>query len=295
MRSATPRPTPGVQAVDSTTVSRDKKDHIALSDEHNSRGIELADRGWLDEAVKEFQKAIELDPNSAHAHDNLATVYSEKKLFREALHEYLTALRLEPDSATAHYNLACFLATHGPDMAVAEYQEAIELDPEYPDAHLNLGLTYADQEQARGGDEGAAAARSSSRPRTRSRATSSPRILMDEGDYRAAIAQLKEVVRLEPENFEAQLDLGICYAQKGFYAEAERAYAKARGAAAGGPPPRLQPRRALRALGQVRPTRSTRSAGRSRSTPRRCAAGSRPIPMFDALKGTPEFEALAHG
>src|SRR3977135_1601533 len=123
---------------------RRDRDRTVRSDEHNSRGIELADRGWLDEAIKEFKKAIELDPESAHAHDNLATVYSEKKLYREALKEYLTALELEPDSATAHYNLACFLATHGSDMAVAEYKDAIELDPEYPDAHLNLGLTHAD-------------------------------------------------------------------------------------------------------------------------------------------------------
>ena len=34
-------------------------------------------------------------------------------------------------------------------------------------------------------------------------------------------------MRLEPSNFEALLDLGICYAQKGFYAEAERCYARA--------------------------------------------------------------------
>src|SRR5690242_21697827 len=102
------------------------RDRTVRSDEHNSRGIELADRGWLDEAIKEFKKAIELDPRSAHAHDNLASVYSEKKLHREALQEYLTALALEPDSATAHYNLACFLATQGPEMAVAEYQHAIQ-------------------------------------------------------------------------------------------------------------------------------------------------------------------------
>ena len=51
--------------------------------------------------------------------------------------------------------------------------------------------------------------------------------LIDEGDYRQAIAQLKEVVKLEADNFDAWLDLGICYAQKGFYAEAERAYEKA--------------------------------------------------------------------
>ena len=113
-------------------MGRDTKgqDKTVRSDEHNSRGIELADRGWLDEAIKEFKKAIELDPASAHAHDNLATVYSEKKLYAQALEEYLTALRLEPDSATAHYNLACFLATHAHDMAIEQYKDAIELDPE---------------------------------------------------------------------------------------------------------------------------------------------------------------------
>jgi len=51
---------------------------------------------------------------------------------------------------------------------------------------------------------------------------------MDEGDYRGAIALLKEVVRLEPKSYEGWLDLGISYAQKGFYQEAERCYAKAR-------------------------------------------------------------------
>src|SRR5512140_3437189 len=104
-------------------MGRDTKgqDKLVRSDEHNSRGIELADRGWLDEAIKEFKKAIELDPDSAHAHDNLATVFAEKKLFREAIAEYLTAIRLEADSATAHYNLACFLSTYAHEMAVAEY------------------------------------------------------------------------------------------------------------------------------------------------------------------------------
>ena len=107
---------------------REKFDRIAQSDFHNQRGIELADRGWLDESIREFKKAIELDAQSAHAHDNLATVYAEKGLLREALHEYLRAIDLEPQSPTAHYNLACFLATHGHDLAVREYKETIELE-----------------------------------------------------------------------------------------------------------------------------------------------------------------------
>src|SRR4051812_13450579 len=130
-------------------MGRDTKgqDKLVRSDEHNSRGIELADRGWLDESIREFQKAIELDPESAHAHDNLATVYAEKALFREALREYLLAIELEPQSPTAHYNLACFLASHGHELAVREYKETIELEWDYPDVHLNLGLTLAEKGQ----------------------------------------------------------------------------------------------------------------------------------------------------
>jgi Flp pilus assembly protein TadD len=274
-------------------VSRDKKDHIALSDAHNSRGIELADRGWLDEAIKEFQKAIELDPGSAHAHDNLATVYSEKKLFREALNEYLTAIRLEPDSATAHYNLACFLATHGLDMAVAEYEEAIREEPDYPDAHLNLGLTYADQgkpDLAMKELERAIALAPGDPFGRHELAT----IQMDEGDYRAAIGQLKEVVRLEEGNFEAWLDLGICYAQKGFYAEAERAYARARD---------LQPEdlllnynvAALFAL-WGKPRDALDALRKALAVdPAKVRGWLQNDPMFDALEGTPEFDELARG
>ncbi len=272
-------------------MSRDKKDHISLSDAHNSRGIELADRGWLDEAAKEFQKAIELDPASAHAHDNLATVWAEKKQWREALQEYLTAIRLEPDSATAHYNLACFLASHGAAMAVAEYQEAIAHEPDYPDAHLNLALTYADQDRV---DE--------ARKELRRAIELAPKdpfprhelaaIEMDEGDYRAAIGQLKEVVKLEAKNFEGWLDLGICFAQKGFYAEAERAYGEAR---------RLKPDDLLLDYDTAALYAQWGKREQALEALRRALAADPPKvrgwlesdPMFRSLEGTPEYDALA--
>lgn len=270
-------------------MSRDK-DGKARSDHHNSRGIELADRGWLDEAIKEFKKAIELDPESAHAHDNLATVYGEKKLYREALSEYLTALQLEPESATAHYNLACFLATHAQDMAVEQYREAIERDPEYPDAHLNLGMSYADQDKR---EEAKAEFKlaielSPDDPLARHELAA---LLMDEADYRAAISQLNEVVRLDAENYEAWLDLGICYAQKGFYEEAERAYARARA---------LNPDdvllnynvAALYALWE-KPGDALASLKRAlEKDPARVRGWIRADPMFDRLKSEPEFEQL---
>jgi Flp pilus assembly protein TadD len=117
---------------------------------------------------------------------------------------------------------------------------------------------------------------------------------MDEGDYRTAITQLKEVVRLEPENFEAHLDLGICYAQKGFYAEAERAYDAARA---------LQPDElllnynvaALYALWD-KPPRALEALGKAlQADPAKVREWLASDPMFDGLKGSPEFEALVHG
>jgi Flp pilus assembly protein TadD len=207
-----------------------------------------------------------------------------------ALEEYLTALRLEPDSATAHYNLACFLSAHAFDFAVAEYKEAIELEPDYPDAHLNLGLTYADLGQNED------ASRELRTAVELEPADALPRqelagVLMDSGDFRNAITQLKEVARLEPENFDAWLDLGICYAQKGFYAEAERAYESAK-ALKGDDLLLTYNLGALYALWE-RPKEALEQLKKAVAIDRAKVAGWLAAdPMFDSLKGDPEFEAL---
>lgn len=205
---------------------REKYDRIAQSDLHNARGIELADRGWLDESIKEFQKAIELDPESAHAHDNIATVYAEKGMLREALREYLLAIELEPQSPTAHYNLACFLATHAYDLSIREYREVIELEWDYPDVHLNLGLTLAERgnfvEALR---EYEVALDQNARDSVARHEMAT--VLMDMGRYGEAIPHLREVVKAEPDNLDAHIDLGISYTSKGFYEEAEKALLRA--------------------------------------------------------------------
>jgi Flp pilus assembly protein TadD len=99
------------------------------------------------------------------------------------------------------------------------------------------------------------------------------------------------VVRLEPANFEAQLDLGICYAQKGFYAEAERAYEKARAINAED----LLLNYNLSALYALwgRPKDAVTFLQKALSVDKQKVMGWLSTdPMFDALKGDPEFDAL---
>jgi Flp pilus assembly protein TadD len=207
---------------------REETDRLAQSDLHNQRGIELADRGWLDESVKEFRKAIELDPESAHAHDNLATVYAEKGELFEALRAYLIAIELEPASPTAHHNLACFLATHGYELSIREYKKVTEIEFDYPDVHLNLGLTLAERGQfveALKEYEIALDLRPEDTVARHEMAT----VLMDMGRYADAIPQLRDVTRQAPDSLDAHIDLGIAYTIKGFYNEAEKALTRALG------------------------------------------------------------------
>ncbi|MEL7304212.1 MAG: tetratricopeptide repeat protein [Myxococcota bacterium] len=199
------------------------RDRITRSDEHNARGIELADRGWLDEAVNEFRKAIELDPESAHAHDNLATVLAEKGQLDDALFEYVAALRADPESPTAYHYLASFLAGQGHDLAINLYRKSLDLEYDFPDAHLNLALALAD----RGRLEDALVEFEIAYRMAPDDAVIHHELaccLIDLERYPEAIGHLKRIVKDYSDYIEAYVDLGIAFTAQGFYAEAEDSF-----------------------------------------------------------------------
>jgi len=197
-----------------------RRDHISQSDEHNARGIDLADRGWLDEAISEFRKALELDPQSAHAHDNLGTVLAEKGDLLEALVEYVAALAADPESPTAHHYLASFLAGQGQDLALAQYRRALELEYDFPDAHLNLALALAERGQL---EEAVAELEIAhgQLPDDEMIQHELACCLIDVERYPEAIGHLKKIIKRYADHIEAYVDLGIAYTAQGFYAEAE--------------------------------------------------------------------------
>lgn len=195
-------------------------DHINQSDAHNARGIELADRGWLDEAVLEFKKAIELDGDSAHAHDNLGTVLCEKGSLFDALVEYVEALRVDPDNPAAHHYLASFLAGQAQGLAISSYQRALELENDFPDAHLNLALAFANQGRL---DEAVVELEIAHRqaPNDEMIQHELACCLIDLERFPEAIGHLKQITAAYPEHVEAFVDLGIAYTAQGFFAQAE--------------------------------------------------------------------------
>lgn len=59
-------------------------------------GIKAAQKDLWNEAIFRWKKAIQFDPNSSAAHNNLAVAYEKKGLWEDAKKEYEIALKLSP-------------------------------------------------------------------------------------------------------------------------------------------------------------------------------------------------------
>ena len=73
-------------------------------------GVAAARLGDWDEAVRQWTAALERDPSSAAAHNNLAVAFERKGAWEDARREYDSALRLDPDNQTIRENFEAFKA-----------------------------------------------------------------------------------------------------------------------------------------------------------------------------------------
>lgn len=134
-------------------------------------GGALTAAGRIVEAVGELEESARLMPRSVDAHINLGNALTIEGRMTEAIEQYEEVLRLKPDSADAHYNLANALGkTDRIDEAIEQYEEAVHLQPNFLEAHFNLGVL----------------------------------LLRNSGHLDAAKAEFEEVLRLQPENDQAQ-------------------------------------------------------------------------------------------
>jgi Flp pilus assembly protein TadD len=71
-------------------------------------GIVAAQKELWQEALYRWKRAVEIDPNYAAAHNNLAIAYEHEGKFEEARKTYERALELEPNNALIRQNYDLF-------------------------------------------------------------------------------------------------------------------------------------------------------------------------------------------
>lgn len=106
----------------------------------NNLGVLLEQRGRLDEAADCYRKALEIEPGSAWLHYNLAHVLHRQDRLLEAQREYRRALDADPEMASAWFNLANVLYRQGRlDSAESAYEHVLAIVPGLPAALDRLG------------------------------------------------------------------------------------------------------------------------------------------------------------
>jgi tetratricopeptide (TPR) repeat protein len=105
-------------------------------------GAVLKQMGKKSEAVNANQKAVELSPQGADAHNNLGITLKELGRLEEAETSLRQAIALKQDFSEAHFNLGNTLKELGRlDEAEESLRKVIALNPYHADAYNNLGNT----------------------------------------------------------------------------------------------------------------------------------------------------------
>lgn len=157
------------------------------------QGIKLYEQGRLDEALKQFELALQKQPDYLEAYVSIAVILMDKGHWEEAIPKLEKALQLDPDCWFAHANLGIIREKQGrKEEALMHFRKAVELMPTNLNARLNLG-----------------------------------RALAEAGAFQEAIAQFEAAIKLAPNYGPAHLNLGNAYLELGKYEEAVTAYRRA--------------------------------------------------------------------
>ncbi|HEX3987051.1 MAG TPA: tetratricopeptide repeat protein [Acidobacteriaceae bacterium] len=115
----------------------------------NKLGIAWHHLSAVDEAKRDYERALLIRPNYAEAINNLGATYFEAKNYKKAIKLYRHALELMPASAAIAANLGTAYFARGKyKPGIVAYRKAFELDPSVfsdPAMTVRGGTTSADR------------------------------------------------------------------------------------------------------------------------------------------------------
>jgi DNA-binding winged helix-turn-helix (wHTH) protein/tetratricopeptide (TPR) repeat protein len=127
-----------------TAVARDPQSAVA----HAARGLALVEVKYESspDAMAEYQRAIELDPVNAEAHEWYAIQLLTAGDFRGASRNFEAAAEVQPENvAITSWRAWIRYYLHNSDEAVAEFRTALEINPSYEMAEFGIVCALVDR------------------------------------------------------------------------------------------------------------------------------------------------------
>jgi len=133
--------------------------------------------GNTQQAITEFQEAIQANPQCAYAYSKLSAIYSYLGDYQQVVFFIQKASQIEPNNAEYLYGLGMsYNLLKQPQKAIAEFEKTIQIDSNYAMAYVGLGHVY---------------------------------FFM--GQYQEAIAELKKAIQMNPDRSDGYAVLGGIY------------------------------------------------------------------------------------
>jgi Flp pilus assembly protein TadD len=109
---------------------------------HTNLGVALYAQGRIEEAVKFHRRAVSLEASSI-GFNNLGVALNALHRYPEAVEAYAKAVALDPENVKALSNYGDALTNSGRYAeSVEQLYKALALAPDYAEAHSNLGMAY---------------------------------------------------------------------------------------------------------------------------------------------------------
>lgn len=121
---------------------REEKKELTAGD-HLRRGHRAYYCDDFGEALAEYSRAIEINPNYTEAYIDRGYIYDDLQEYDRAIEDNTDAIRIDPHNVTAYVNRS-FVYYHIGDYenAIVDAEQAIRLDPLDPYAYCNKGIAY---------------------------------------------------------------------------------------------------------------------------------------------------------
>ena len=190
-------------------------------------GAILQQTGRKSEAVNANQRAVDLSPQDAEAHNNLGATFKELARLKEAETCLRQAIALKPDYPEACNNLGLTLVELGKyEEAKQNYVRAIALKPDFTNVHLHLGIILQKQGKL---EEAATSLRQAIALKSDFAEAHSNlgNTLQELGRLEDAEESYKKAIALKPDYAEAHNNLGVALKELGKMDEAEISYKQA--------------------------------------------------------------------
>src|SRR5437016_6100503 len=203
---------------------------------HFSKGRLLDDQGHASQAIDEYKKALELDPNNSLIYSEMAESYLRNNRLREAVDVAQKAIQADSDNIEAHKLLTTVYlqvigrasaqqppSTETINNAIHEFEEIVRIDPTERQSFLMLGRLY----QIKGERDKAADIYKKFlgvEPGSEEGVTALAKLHMDAGNSKEAVELLEDFVKQRPDSDSAFQTLGEAYSDLQEHAKAADAY-----------------------------------------------------------------------